>query len=91
MGCVKCIGPEGQGGILKPNVANIAMNSGGCDLLQQWNTQMNISQIIEPKHKLRYVSGINIGFYKKQSLNIQVVQEEGTKADDISKTPTALP
>ena len=46
------------------------MNLCGRDLLQQWNTQINIPPILETNHKLMYVSG------KYQSLTIQVVQEK---------------
>ena len=38
-----------------------------------------------------YVSGKHTQYYKKQSPTIQVVQEQGTTAADISKAPTALP
>ena len=50
------IGPEGQRGKLKPYVTNIAMNFWGHDLLQQWNTQVNIHPISEKKHKLTYAA-----------------------------------
>ena len=64
---VKCIGPEGQEGILKSYVANIAMNLWEHDLLQQWNTQINIPPILETNHKLMYVSGkIIINYYQEQ-------------------------
>ena len=73
--------------MLKPYVANITMNLWGRDLLQQWN----ILLILETNYKLTYVSWKNIRFYKEQSPTIQVVQEQGTTAADISKAPTALP
>ena len=39
-----------------------------------------------------YVSGRNIGsYFNEQSLTIQIVQEEGTTAADLSDAPTALP
>ena len=44
---VECIGPEGQRGKLRPYVANIAVNLWGHDLLQQWNTQINMPAIPE--------------------------------------------
>ena len=44
---VECLRPEGQRGRLRPYVANIAVNLWGHDLLQQWNTQINIS--VSPK------------------------------------------
>ena len=75
---VQCIGPEGHRGILKPYVANIAMNLWGCDLLQQWNTQINSPPILETNRNLTYVSGENITrYYKDQSLTIEVLQEQG--------------
>ncbi|KAK7803415.1 hypothetical protein U0070_023725, partial [Myodes glareolus] len=49
-----------SGAILTPYVANIAMNLWGHDLLQQWNTRINISPILETNHKLTYVSWKNI-------------------------------
>ena len=39
---VNWIGPDRQIGKLRPYVANIAVNLWGRDLLQQWNTQINI-------------------------------------------------
>ena len=39
---VECIGPEEQREILRPYVANIAVNLWGHDTLQQRNTQINI-------------------------------------------------
>ena len=68
---VECIGPEGQIGRLRPYIANIAMNLWGCDLLQQWNTQMNI-----PATPKTYVSEENIRKYNRgQTPAIQAVQE----------------
>ncbi|KAK7817423.1 hypothetical protein U0070_024897 [Myodes glareolus] len=40
---VECIGPKEQRELLKPY---------GCDLLQHWNTQINIPPILETNHKL---------------------------------------
>ena len=51
---LECIGPEGQRGILKPYVANIAINLWGRDLLQQWNTQINIPPNTEVSHRLAH-------------------------------------
>ena len=77
---------------IKLYVANIAMNLWGCTLLKQWNIQINVPPILETNHKLIYVSGTNItSYHKEQSLTIQVVQEQGTTAADISKASTALP
>ena len=58
----ECIGPEGQKGRLKPYVANIGVYLWDCNLLQQWNTQVNISAV--PK---THVSGKNIIKYKQRS------------------------
>ena len=41
-------------------IANIAMNLWGCDLLQQWKTQINISQMSETNCKVIYVPEKNI-------------------------------
>ena len=61
--CVKYIGSDG---ILKPYVANVAMILWGCDLIHQWNTQINIPTILETNHKLMCVSREKIiqGFIK---------------------------
>lgn len=47
---VVCIGPGGQRGKLKPYVADIAINICSHDLLQQWNTQINISPVSNANH-----------------------------------------
>ena len=68
---VECLRPEGQRGRLRPYVANIAVNLCGHDLLQQWNTQVNI-----PAAPKTYVSGENIRkYYRQNSLDFQAVQE----------------
>lgn len=78
--CVKCRRTEGQRGKLETKLANIARNLWGCDLLQQWNIQINIPPITETNHKLTNVSETNIKkHYEEQSLTIQVVHKQGTK------------
>ncbi|ERE82740.1 putative HERV-K-8p23.1 provirus ancestral Pro protein [Cricetulus griseus] len=47
---VVCIGPERLKGILKPYVADIAINLWGRDLLQQWNTQINIPPVLDTNY-----------------------------------------
>ena len=42
---LKCIGPEGQVGKLRPYMADIAINLWGRDLLQQWKTKINIPSV----------------------------------------------
>ena len=83
---VDCIGPEDQKGKLRPYVADIAINLWGCDLLQQWNTQINIPVIpgthISGKDVLRY--------YAQKSPAIQAVQEH-TATNKPLEVPTALP
>ena len=65
------MGPDRQKGRLKLYVANITVNVWGHDLLQQWNTQINISVV--PK---THVSGKDIIRHNKQrSLAIQTIQE----------------
>ena len=67
------------------------MNLWGCDLLQQWNTQINIPPISEANHTLTYFSGDNIRrHYTEHSLTIQVVKGQRTTAADLSKALTAL-
>ena len=52
-------------------VTNIAVNLWGCELLQQWNTQINIPAVIKT-----HVSGKNIvSYYKQRSRAIQAIQE----------------
>ena len=89
---VKCIGPIGRRGNLKPYVTNKAINLWGHDLLQQQNTQINILTISETDHKLGYLSEKNIRrYYKEQSPIIQAVQKQGTTAVDLSHLPKVLP
>ena len=58
-----------------------------CDLLQQWNTQVNIPAVLETVHKPTHLSGYDIiRYYKKQSLTIQAVQKHRT----ITDVPIAL-
>ena len=45
---VECIGPEEQRQRLRSYIANLTVNLWGHDLLQQWNTQINIP-IVPPK------------------------------------------
>lgn len=44
---VECIGPEGWRGRLRPFESNIVVKLWCCDLLQQRNTQINISAFSE--------------------------------------------
>lgn len=46
------VGPEGQRRELEPYVTTIVMNLWECDLLWQWNTEINITPILETNHKL---------------------------------------
>ena len=63
---VEFIGPEGQKGSLSPYV-----NLWDHDLLQQWNTQINIHTVPQT-----HVSGKDIRkYYKHRSTVIQAVQE----------------
>ena len=68
---VDCIGPEGQRGKLRPYVADIAINLWGCDLLQQWNTQINIPAVSGSHDSGKDV----IKYYAQRSPAIQAVQE----------------
>ena len=66
---VGCIGTEGQRGKLRLYVATITVNLWNNELLQQWNTQINIPAIPET-----HVSGKDtIKHYKKWSPAIQAV------------------
>ena len=82
---VEYIGPEGQIEKLRPYVANIAMNLWGRDLLQQWNTEINI-----PATFRAYISENNIKrYYKWRKPAILAVHEQAI--DVPSEIPTALP
>ena len=48
---LKCVGPEGQVGKLRPYVTDIAINLWGRDLLQQWKTQFNIPSVSVSSHQ----------------------------------------
>ena len=68
---VECIGQEGKRGIMRPCVANISVNLWGFDLLQQWNTQINI-----PAAPKTLVSGEDIRrYYRQRSPAVQALQE----------------
>ncbi|ERE84747.1 HERV-K-7p22.1 provirus ancestral Pol protein [Cricetulus griseus] len=84
------IGPEAQKGRLKPYVADIAINLWGRDLLQQWNTQINIP----PESNTNHVQSLDsrkdlVGRYGKRLPTIQAVQKLGTN-DRPSEEPKAL-
>ena len=83
---VNCIGPDGQIGKLRPYVANIAVNLWGSDLLQQWNTQINI-----PAASRAYISEDNITrYYRWQKPAIRAIQDHNT-LDGPSEVPTVMP
>ena len=83
---VNCIGPDGQIGKLRPYVANIAVNLWGRDLLQQWNTQINI-----PAASRAHISEDNITrYYRWRKPAIRAIQEHNT-IDGSSEVPTAMP
>ncbi|ERE73597.1 Pol polyprotein [Cricetulus griseus] len=88
---VVCIGPEVQKEILKSYVADIAINLWGRDLLQQWNTQINIP----PVSDTNYVQSLDsrkdlVRHYGKRLPTIYAVQKLGTN-DGSSEEPKALP
>ena len=58
--------PRGTERKLKPCVNNIAINLWKCDLLQQWNTEINIPPILTTIHKLTNVVEENIRWYYKE-------------------------
>ena len=67
-------------------MANIAVNLWGCDLLQQWNNQVNILAVPGTHN-----SGKNIiRYYTQRSLAIQAVQEHKATSKPL-EVPTALP
>ena len=48
---LKCTGPEGQIGKLRPYMADIVINIWGGGLLQQWKTQINIPSVSGSSHE----------------------------------------
>lgn len=74
---VFCIGPEGHRGRLKPYLQYIAINLWGHDLLQQWNTQINIPPVTDAKYIQPLDGRQNIvRHYGKQIATIQTVHKK---------------
>lgn len=66
--------PKGQRKKLQVYVTNVALNLWGCDLLQQWDTQINFPSILDANHKLMLCFRKNIRrLYKEQLPTVQVV------------------
>ena len=63
----------------------------GCDLLQQWKIQVNISPISEVNYKIRNASERNTKRYQEQLQTVQVVHKQGTTSGGLSMVPTVLP
>ena len=80
---VDCIWPEGQRGKLRPYMANTAVNLWGHDLLQQWNTQINIPAVSRTGKD-------NIKHYTQRSLAIHAVQNHRASSKPL-EIPKALP
>ena len=53
--CFEFIGPERQKERLRPCVANITVNLRGCNLLQQWNTQINTPAVPESHFSVKNI------------------------------------
>ena len=68
---VDCIGPEDQRRKLRLPVADIAINLWVHDLLQQWNTQINIPTVPGTHNSGKDV----IRYYEQRLPAIQAVQE----------------
>ena len=83
---VDCIGPECLRGKLRSYVADIAINLWDCDLLQQWNSQINISAVPGTHNSGKDI----IRYYKQRSSAIQAVQEHKATNKPL-EVPTALP
>ena len=83
---VDCIGTEGQRGELRPYVADTAINLWGRDLLQKWNTQINIPAVSETHNSGKDV----IRYYEQRSPAIQAIQEHRANNKPL-EVPTALP
>lgn len=101
---LKCMGPEGQVGKLKPYVADIAINLWGRDLLQQWKTQINIPSVSRSNHETHQAPNKNFKLvrkcYQRQLQTVQAVHKQDTVETDnlvlpqrttAAKTTTALP
>ena len=84
---VECIGPEGQIGRLRPYIPKTSVNLWGHDLLQQWNTQINI-----PAAPKTYVSEENIRrYYRRWTAAIWAIQEHKAGAGEMAQRLRALP
>ena len=69
-----------------PYVANITVNLWGHDLLQQWNTQINIPAVPETHNFGKDI----IRYYTQRSLAIQAVEEHEETSKPL-EVPTTLP
>ena len=68
---IDCFRPEYLRGKLRSYVADVAINLWGHDLLQQWNTQINISAVPGTHNSGKDI----IRYYEQRSPAIQAVQE----------------
>ena len=88
---VVCIVPEGQKGRLKPYIADIATNLWGRDLLQKWNTQINIPPVSDTNsRKLLDSRKDQVRCHGKWLPTIRAVQTLNTNVRR-SEEPKALP
>lgn len=83
---LKCIGPEGQVGKLRPYIADIAINLWGRNLLQQWKTQINNPSVSVSAHETHQAPNINFKLvrehYQRQLRTVQAVHKQDTAEAD---------
>lgn len=91
---LKCIGPEGQVGKLRPYVADIAINLWGRDLLQQWKTQINIPSVSGSGPEIHQTPNKNFKLVREcyqgqlETVQAQLGQE---KDREVGKGPDHIP
>lgn len=59
---LRCTGPKGHIGKLRPYMTGVAINLWGRDLLQQWKTQINIPSVSKASHKASQAPNKKIKF-----------------------------
>jgi hypothetical protein len=73
-------------------VANTGINLWGCNLFQQWKTQINTPPISETSHKIKSASEKNIkNYYQEQLQTLQAIHKQDPPAVGLSTIPSALP
>lgn len=82
------INPERQLRKLKTYVANIAVNLCVHDLLQQWKTWINITIILETKHKIMNASERKFKRYFHEKPLLYIIKEQELCSFKGTNSPT---